>query len=256
MRASVTGHVGAAIRSHEAALAAWEEAGDARNAALTRSTMGSLQGELGAYEEAELSLRRALTAAERMNLSNVEGWSLANLGRVLGRLNRGKEARAALERAVAIGEARRGVRLEIASRLYLADVLRAGGDISRASKEAERALDLAVNMPPLAALAGAMLARVLLDRREIEAALATAARAMQVLETIDAVEGDYFIRLVHAACLVGAERSDQARAALVKAKEHLLSRAAKLEDESLKRSLFERVQENADTLELAARFGV
>src|SRR5262249_21786219 len=77
-----------------AAVEAFEEAGDVRNACIPRVNFGGVCNEMGAFAEAERALREAVESAQRMGLSAVVTAARANLALTLSRLGALSEARA------------------------------------------------------------------------------------------------------------------------------------------------------------------
>ena len=110
-RALAAGDLAACRDGLGAALAAFEQAGDRRNACAVRSSLGFVLAELGDHESAEQALRAAMAAAYRLGLVDVAALAQRNLGRVAARLGRLDEAET-LEQ-----EARESLRLQGDSRL-------------------------------------------------------------------------------------------------------------------------------------------
>ena len=110
---------------------------------------------------------------------------------------------------------------------------------------------------PIASLTCAVLARVLAAEGDDVAALHAARRAMSILSHLGALEeGEGRVRLVHAELLEPAGAHDAARAALARARQRLLDRAARIGDPALRGSFLGRVEEHARTLALAASWRV
>jgi tetratricopeptide (TPR) repeat protein len=124
------------------------------------------------------------------------------------------------------------------------------GDLEAAEREARAAL--AVDPPPpIRAHALATLAEVLLRRGDHAAALAAAREAIDLLDTLGALEeGEALVRLIYAEAL-HASADRRAASAILDARDHLLDRAAKIRDPILRRSFLERVPENARTIACA-----
>ncbi|MCC7536098.1 MAG: protein kinase, partial [Deltaproteobacteria bacterium] len=119
-RARHRGDLAGDVEGYDAALRAFVEAGDARNACNTRVSLGFAHIELGDHERAERELEAALLDAERMGLHPVSTRARQNLGLVRAARGRLDEA-IALERAVIDASAAHGnVRFEGWSRIYLA----------------------------------------------------------------------------------------------------------------------------------------
>src|SRR5262249_11206094 len=121
-RAMATGDLGAALVGFEAAVAAYDTAGDRRAACSARSNVGFGLTELGAFAEAEEALRRAHTEAERLGLVEVAGTLLQNIGYAVLLSGRPGEARSLVERSIEILARTSSARLEGHSRTYLAQI--------------------------------------------------------------------------------------------------------------------------------------
>jgi eukaryotic-like serine/threonine-protein kinase len=63
------------------------------------------------------------------------------------------------------------------------------------------------------------------------------------------------VRLVHAEALQAVGRVDEARASILRAKERLLERAAKISDGRMRQSFLANVAENARTMKRAKEWG-
>ena len=248
-RVIVQGDLGGFLRLKEAALASAERAGDVRMACNARVSVGFAWLELGAYANAERALSAALSGAARLGLSGVIPAAKQNLGVALAMLGRADEARAVEEEAIAAFAAQAHRRMESVSRVYLSSMLARAGDLASAEREAHLAVETAP-APPLRAHALAALSQILLSRGRRDAAFTFAAEAKAILDQLGAVEeGESLVRLAHAeAALETGEMA--AFEALAQAREHLLARAAKIADPSLRRSFLENVPENARTLAL------
>jgi tRNA A-37 threonylcarbamoyl transferase component Bud32/tetratricopeptide (TPR) repeat protein len=90
-RASASGDLGGCLARLEAALSAFEQAGDLRNTCAVRANLGHVYCELGDLDRAEAALRHALAAADRMGLHDLSTAMLRNLERVLDRHPGGPE---------------------------------------------------------------------------------------------------------------------------------------------------------------------
>jgi len=256
----------AAFEPFEAALDAFEGAGDARNATLTRVNVGLSYAEMGDYERAEPTLEQAYRSAVQMGLSNVAAWAQNNLGNVYMRLGRFAPARDVLQKAIATGKEHKNRRLELASRLYLAEVGLASGDHSVAEREARLALELGSDIPPLKCLTLAVLARVLLTQAQTSngpgapasqraEAKDVAEQATAMLEGLDAVEGDAYVRLAQAEALFACGDREASKAAIREARDRVMDRARSITDDALRQSFLTRVWEHSRTIALADSWG-
>jgi hypothetical protein len=107
-------------------------------------------------------------------------------------------------------------------------------------------------MPFHRAHAQAILAQALLGLGRADEAL-VAARAS--LESGNVADGDALARLVQAEALELLGRREEARDALMTARDRLLDRAGRIEDLEWRKSFLERVAENARTMRLAEALG-
>jgi serine/threonine protein kinase len=239
------------LRLVESAVEGFAEAGDARNAALSRANIGNAYMQLGAFSRAERVLRQALTVAEPMKLSFVAPVR-ANLGFALARLGHLSEALAveteAVQRCVEQGYRR----FEAAARIYLAEILALLGSLVEAEMQAHQAEACIPQTPAIRAHALATLASILLQRGEASLALPKAREAMHILESLDGVEeGEALIRLVYIQALQAAGDHAEAERRIAEAVERLRVRADKVTDPRYRRSFLQNVPENAATMALA-----
>jgi serine/threonine protein kinase/tetratricopeptide (TPR) repeat protein len=252
VRASVSGDLGACLNGLETALPAFEQAGDLRNACTIRCNMGYVYCELGDFERAEVSLRHALAAADRMGLHDLAAAILHNLGRVLGLRGNLDEARLLEQKAIDSFGKQGEPRLEGVARTYLAEILIAGGDFAGAEREAVRAIEILKVAPSLRVAALGALARALLGQGASERASETAREAFADLEGLGEIEeGEAAVRLVHAECLAKAGAHEQACAAIERAKQWLMARAARIGEASWRQRFLSDVPPNARILALA-----
>jgi tetratricopeptide (TPR) repeat protein len=254
-RASAAGDLGGCLSGLEAALVAFEQAGDLRNACMVRQNLGYIYSELGDFARAEAALRQALAAADRMGLYEVSAVVQHNLGRVLGLRGQMPEA-ARLERDAIASFGRQGEpRLEGVARTYLSEILVASGDYADAEKEALLAAESLRVAPSLRVAALGALARARLGRGDASAGLEAAAEAAAELAALGEIEeGESSVRLTHAEALVQNGDDAQARAAVETARERLLARAARIEEPSWRARFLNDVPVNARILSLAAQW--
>ncbi|WP_437737848.1 serine/threonine-protein kinase [Sorangium sp. So ce1335] len=251
IRAHAAGDAGASLSGIEAALAAFERAGDVRRACLARMNLGYWYGQAGQLEEAEAALRQALAESERMELRGTTAYVLQNLGLVLAYRGRLDEARSVEETACAMLERHGDARMEGCARVYLASILVLAGDASAAAREALAAEALFDRAPPMRAYAVAVLGRALLHLGRAREALAAAERARALLDEVGVEEGESVVRLVHAEALRACGHGAEAARAIAAARARLLERAAKIRDAVFREHFLERAADNARTLELA-----
>ncbi|WP_437806207.1 serine/threonine-protein kinase [Sorangium sp. So ce1078] len=253
-RAMAGGDPGACLAGFEAALAAFEQAGDRRNACWARNNLGSCYAELGDFEGAEAALRASLADAERMGLSDARLGALLGLGPVLARLGHVEEARRTAEEAIATSQGLGDARREGAARTCLARILLQSGDLGGAEREARAAVAILYGAPPLRAFAYAVLGRALLDAEQAVDALAATTEAFCLLESVGAEVGESLVRLVHAEALSACGHRREAMMAIASARERLLDRARKIGDPVWRAKFLGNVPDNAATLELERRW--
>jgi tetratricopeptide (TPR) repeat protein len=253
-RALAVGDVGDYLRLVEASRASFEQAGDLRNMCVRSLNLGYAHLQLGAAAAAEQVLRGALCEAERLGQKSMQAYAQHNLGLALGRQGKLEEARAVEEEALAAFRAHQDRRMEAASRIYLAMILRLSGALTAAEREGRAVAEDAATPPGLVALALATVAEARLapgSERAAEA-LAAARRAMEILLELSGVEdGESLIRLVYAEALSANGDNEGARETVREARKRLLARASKVGDAELRASFLSNVPENARTLALA-----
>ncbi|WP_441293083.1 protein kinase domain-containing protein [Sorangium sp. KYC3313] len=252
-RAMSGGDPGACVTGLEAALVAFEQVGDRRNACITRANLGYSYGELGDFGGAEAALRSVLAATERMGLHEVAAAAQASLGQVLAYCGKLAEARAVEEAALASSQRLGDPRAEVVSRSYLAKIALLAGDFAGAEREAQLAEALE-SASPLRVAATAIRARALIGLGRAAEALAAAGEALAALESLGGLEeGESMIRLVYAEALMANGNIDEASAAIASARNKLLERAAKIGDPSWRDRFLYIVSDNARTLSFAAQ---
>jgi tetratricopeptide (TPR) repeat protein len=252
VRALFAGDIGENLVLKQATVAGFERAGDERTACIMRVRAGYASLLLGAHEEGERVLRGALSASLRMGLSKVSALAKHNLGLALARTGHTDEARAVELDALADFEAQGDRRLAGASQLYLAWIAATAGDLPAAETHARAAVEMQQNKPPSYAEARATLAWVLLEAGRAPEALAEAKAAHELLESLGAVEdAEALIRWVHAAALDASGDREAARAAIARARERLVERAARITDAALRRSFLEDEPDHRRTMQLA-----
>ncbi|WP_437497971.1 serine/threonine-protein kinase [Sorangium sp. So ce1099] len=253
-RAIAAGDPGACLAGFEAALAAFEQAGDRRNACWTRNNLGSCYAELGDFEGAEAALRASLADAERMGLSDARLGALLNLGPVLAQRGFVEEARQTEEEAIATSQGLGDARREGAARTCLARILLLSGDLGGAEREAREAVAILYGAPPLRAFAYAVLGRALLDAGQAVDALAATTEAYCMLDSVGAEAGESLVRLTHAEALSACGHRREATLAIASARESLLDRARRISDPVWRGKFLGNVPDNVATLELERRW--
>ena len=232
--------------------ASFERAGDTRLATLQRVNVGYAYLLLGAFAEAERTLREVIIAARPLGLGLVVANAQHNLGMALARLGSLEQAIAietAAERAFQVQGDRR---LEAGSRMYLATIHALAGDLDAAQRDARAALAMTDDLPSVRAHALATLAQITLARGDAAEAAMIAAEAIAIVERSDADAGEALARLIFAESRFATGNVAGGRAAIVLARDRLRTRAARISDRDLRESFLQRVPENARTLALAA----
>jgi len=254
-RAHYGGDPGAALVEFAAAAKAFREVGDELAVATQRGNVGFMHVELGEYAEAERALREALDIADRYRLSGLLAFAKHNLGLALGRQGRLDEGQRMEEEAVQAYRAEGNRRLEGGSRIYLATILAAAGQLTAAEEQAQEAIALSALHPPVHAHALATLADIWLLLGRARDAVQPAEEAVRMLEDLGGIEdGEALVRLVHAVALGQMGHHAAARVAIDKARDRLLARADRIASPVWRTSFLTRVPENARTLALARQW--
>ena len=149
-----------------AAIIAFDEIGDVSSAATQRVLAAFALLQLGAYVDAETTLRQALAVGERMKIRTVVAEAQQNLGWALVRLGRLDDAIEVQGKAIDAFVEQGNRRMEGGSRTYLASALLETGDFAGAEREARAATILLEGAPPARAQALAVFSRALLRRGE------------------------------------------------------------------------------------------
>ena len=230
------------------ALSLFLEAGDLRNASNLRVDVGCMAIELGAYEEAEETIRAGLREAEQMALH--AGDSKLFLGTTLMRLQKYDEARATLMDAytgcVAQMPAKAGMAQATLAMLQIETK-----ELAEAERAARHAAELLSDAPEQA-VAVAVLARALLRMDKVSEALASAEQAMAILRHFGTLEsGESIVRLAYAEALLRAG-DPRAAGAIEDAHESVQARAAAIADAERRGTFLEQIEEHSSILALAA----
>jgi serine/threonine protein kinase/tetratricopeptide (TPR) repeat protein len=254
VRALYSGDLGGYLTKKEEVVRCCGATGQQRLETLQRVRLGYACLEIGDYGRAVKELRAALAQAEAMGLHQATALAHHNLGLALARQGKLVEARALEEEAVREFAAQGDGRLEMASRIYLAEILILAGDLPAADAMLKSLItDAGDGSSPTKAYALACLARTRVRQGLADEAMTHAQAAMAMLEEMGGVdEGEAMIRLAHVEGLLGVGRDDEAKAALTRARDRLLDRAALIRSPELRASFLERVPENARTLALAS----
>jgi hypothetical protein len=239
-----------------AAADAFSRAGDLRGACTQRINVGYASIEVGAFEEAEASLREAAVSAERMGLYNLVATAKHNLGRAVAYRGDARLAAQIESEAILAFEAQGDRRMEGASRMYLALIHASEKSYAAAAREADIALTQLDKTPPLRVYAMATLAHVRLAQGDVTEALEWATKAMADLEVLGGIEeGESLVRLVHAKTLFASGDTAGAAVALRASRARLLARAERIADTSQRASFLHAIPENHETLALSEAWG-
>jgi tetratricopeptide (TPR) repeat protein len=244
------GETGAALESNMAALAAANEAGDARLACVVSCNLGLGLGEVGDDVAAQQLVIQVVHEAQRLGLQRVLAGAKANLGVIRARQGATAEGVALIRESIESGRELADARLEGASHAYLAELLLQQRDHTLARGEAIEAAQLLAGVP-LASFAFAVLCRIELARGDVTAARAAASR----IELTRIEENEAYIRLAWAEALRAGGDLAGASASIHGARDRLLTRAATMAPHH-RTSFLENVAENARTLVLAREWGV
>ncbi|WP_437731487.1 serine/threonine-protein kinase [Sorangium sp. So ce1335] len=245
------GDPSACIASMSAALAAFEDVGDRREACRARLNMGLCYVQFGHFEAAAEVLRAGLEEAERMALDDRVPNALQNLGLALAHAGEVDAAKAALRSSIEALERRGDRRRECESRLQLARVLLLAGEPALAEAESRAAEALARAVPERLPAAMAVRARALLELGRAGEALAATTGALSLLESDRHEEEGFLVRLVHAEALAAAGQAAEARGAIALARNGLLVRAGRISDPAWRERFLCDVPDNARILALA-----
>ncbi|WP_437619882.1 protein kinase domain-containing protein [Sorangium sp. So ce1151] len=245
------GDPSACIASMSAALAAFEDVGDRREACRARLNMGLCYVQFGYFDAAAEVLRAGLEEAERMALDDRVPNALQNLGLALAHSGEVDAARAALRSSIEALQRRGDRRRECESRLQLARVLLLAGEPALAEEESRAAEALARAVPERLPAAMAARARALLELGRAGEALAATTEALSLLESDRDEEEGFLVRLVHAEALWASGQLAEARGAIALARNGLLVRAGRISDPAWRERFLRDVPDNARILALA-----
>jgi hypothetical protein len=246
-RALRRGEAEEAVLCFEDAHRAFASAGDERRACNALCDAAFARSELGDNARAEAEFRTVLAKGERVGVIVVG--AKQNLGLVLSRLGRLKEARQIETEAAELSRTLGLRRQEGNSRIYLAMILACSDELAAAESEARNATALLAETPPLLMYAFAVLSDILLARDRSTEALKAAQSAKAALDAGHTVEeGDALVRLTWAEALHASGDVAAACVAVRAARDRLLARASAIRDPELRRSFLESVPAHARTL--------
>lgn len=255
VRALFLGDTGTALERLSSGLRSYEQSGDLRGACAQRVNVAYAYVEVGAYEEAEEVLRKALLEAERMGLGHVIPGAKQNLGMVLAYRGSLSEAHTLETQAIAAFGSQGNRRMETAARTYLARILAMIGDKQHAEQEAARAVAASPEQSASRAQALAVIAEIQLARGRSADALASAGEAVHIVEALGGIDAEEArVRLAYAKAQHAVGQDEDARQTILAARDRLMARADKIRDEALRKSFLERVPEHARTLAFARQW--
>ncbi|MFO0553614.1 MAG: protein kinase [Polyangiaceae bacterium] len=251
--ALTSGDTGRYLEQLELAVRAFDASGDTREVASEQVNVGFAKIQLGLYEEARSTLQQALALAEELGLKHVASAAAQNLGEVLCRLGDRAAAAPHLEKAISAFRNQRNRRMEGNTRTYRALLLLAEERYDDALGEAMLASQLLAMTPSLLESAMVASARVLLACGRAEEALVLARDAYALLKEDAAEEADASVRLVLTRALVATQHFEEARAMISSARDRVIARAMRIQNENWRHSFLHAVEENRETLALALR---
>jgi tetratricopeptide (TPR) repeat protein len=228
---------------------AFEDAGDGLHVPTAYSHIAFDLTQLGAFEEAEAMLSRALEAAQAgTRMTRL----LARCMKAWLRLEQGQ-----LEEAIAEGEAvaaeaaalDEGV-IGLNARYPALEARLRRGEATRVLGELDALEEACQSLPFMELVNGTLRAAALLTKGQAAEAVETALVAMGKGSALRMVHHHRHALLLvtHAEALSAAGRAEEARAAIEQAKGDLLARASVIEDAEMRRSFLERVSSHARTL--------
>jgi hypothetical protein len=229
-----------------------ERAGHTRLLVEVHGSLAAARESLGDYEGAAKSFEVSAHAQRRLSVD----WPVGAANRALVRLRLGysDEAEMILHASVRAASEQGNRSGECYCRTCLARVLLERGRLADAERQARVALASSENFPTGEAYSAAVLAAALQAQGRAGEAVSPAQRAHTVLERGGVMDGESFVRLVHAEVLLESGSPNAGRDAVLAAAETLQEQALNIDDAELRRKFLTRVPENARTLELARRW--
>jgi tetratricopeptide (TPR) repeat protein len=231
-RAGNQGDFAAELAGWRAAAEAFGRGGERRLVVVARCNEGYGWLALGAYEQAERTLRDALAEAESMDLQHVAAAARHNLGLALAHLGKVEEGLREETNAIDVLVRTGDHRLASNALSYRATIRALAGDLEGAEDDARKAVvDTAFTTRGLAL---AVLSDVLLARGKVDEALSIAAEGMDISKSGTLEGGTSAVRLAWANALFAVGRVEEAHAAIDDAIRDLYERAARIEDEAMR----------------------
>ena len=247
------GDVGRFLRHLQAAVDAFERAGDVRNVSLERTTVAWCWAELGELARAAAIGRDNLARCQALRAPQAITYAKVNLGYILALDPAARaEGTAILDDAIAECRAVGNTRLEGWARAHRATARLADGDAAAALTDATAATAALAAAPGLQAWARAVGARAQVALGDAPAAIAEARAAIAVIDRLGGLlQGETTPPLALIEALRAAGDVDGAAAAARDAQARLAARAARLGDPAWQAS-FLTLADNQRTLALAA----
>jgi predicted ATPase/DNA-binding SARP family transcriptional activator/Tfp pilus assembly protein PilF len=246
---------------YEEALRVMEAIGDRQSVGAVLNNLGNVYRYVGYYTQALMRYEESLRTLRDVDDRTCEANTLGNLGMVHHSLGDDEAARAYSQQALRIAQ-EAGQRPQQAFRLlYLGDAYRGMGQLEEASHAYRQAVDLRreLNQPNLAAEARAGLARVALAAGDLRRSQMEVEEILRYLEA-DAppggsghpLDGAENPAMVYLTCYRVLAANEDRRAPRILAAAHSLveERAAKVEDEVMRRSFLENVAAHREIVEL------
>ena len=246
------GDLGGAAAGYEAALAAFEQVGDVRNACNARVSLAFGYIELGDYAAARDELEQASVAATRMGLQTILQRARQNLSLVLAGAGALGLAASAASSAIASAHEHGDVRFEGWTRIYLSRIHLLANRAEEAEREARAAVELLVATPPAGAGALAAASQALLAGGRVEEALAAAREAHATLTMLGGIEEfEAMIRLAYAESSWAAGHFAVAREVIAVARDRVHAQAAAIADPAVRARFLANVPDNVRIAALA-----
>ncbi|HRI69901.1 MAG TPA: serine/threonine-protein kinase [Polyangium sp.] len=250
------GDAAAYLRRSEAAVDAFTEAADVRNACLSRTTVGDAYMLLGGYDRASFVLRRAIEIAEPM-LLDFTPLAKSMLAYCSMRMGHPGESWKLIDEALEMCRSRQ-------DKLREAEVLATAARMRMQKREPTVAITLARSALSLMdpdettgkrALALAVLADALLEQGQVPGALSLAQEAAAILDRVGGLQSsESLVRTVHALALIANGQESEGCRRLNDARNGLLATARKVTDTRFKRSFLDASPDHERLLDAAAEW--
>jgi hypothetical protein len=245
---AVRGDEIARIHVGSRAIAAFEAAGDERNACNLRIVVSFGLNELGAYARSMPLLRTTLASAERLGLHNVQATASMQLGLASCCTGELVAAEELCMRALHACRAQGNRLMEAAALSYLGTIALTRGDLATAERHVDGALAVVGDAWIARAAVEATRARIRLAQGAPgEALVAARAASASTSKAGERTTRKGLVRLVLAEALHATGQLDEAHEALRDARARILARAAEL-DEPLRAGYLGAEPENVRTL--------